>query len=111
MERAPSHAFSAPNAIAHVPERTSILGASASASGTGQKAICDEPPLKEYYQALFSAFGPQRWWPGKTQFEVIVGAILTQNTSWTNVERAIANLRAARLLTPAAITRAPLNTL
>ena len=95
---------------AHGSKRKNILGASASASGKGEKATGDGPPLEEYYQALFSAFGPQRWWPGETQFEVIVGAILTQNTSWTNVERAIANLRAARLLTPAAITRAPLNT-
>jgi endonuclease III related protein len=43
------------------------------------------------------------WWPARTRFEVIIGAILTQNTAWTNVERAIANLRRARLLTPAAI--------
>jgi endonuclease III related protein len=64
-----------------------------------------EPPLAEYYNSLFTAFGPQHWWPGKTPFEVIVGAILTQNTSWTNVERAIANLRKARLLSPIAIER------
>jgi endonuclease III related protein len=66
------------------------------------------PPLDEYYNSMFTAFGPQHWWPGRTAFEVIVGAILTQNTSWTNVERAIANLREARLLTPAAIEKAPL---
>ena len=66
------------------------------------------PPLDEYYNSLFTAFGPQHWWPGKTPFEVIVGAILTQNTSWTNVERTIVNLRRARLLTPAAIDKAPL---
>ncbi|HKV48354.1 MAG TPA: hypothetical protein VJN69_09700 [Candidatus Acidoferrales bacterium] len=64
------------------------------------------PPLDEYYNSLFAAFGPQHWWPGRTPFEVIVGAILTQNTSWTNVERAIANLRRARLLTPGAIEKA-----
>jgi len=57
---------------------------------------------------MFTAFGPQHWWPGKTQFEIIVGTILTQNTSWKNVERAIANLREARLLSPAAIERVPL---
>ena len=67
-----------------------------------------DPPLDEYYNSLFTTFGPQHWWPGKTQFEVIVGAILTQNTSWTNVERAIANLRATRLLSATAIERAPL---
>jgi len=57
-----------------------------------------QPPLDEYYNSLFTAFGPQHWWPGKTRFEIIVGAILTQNTSWTNVEQAIANLRTAGLL-------------
>jgi endonuclease-3 related protein len=45
-------------------------------------------------------FGHQRWWPGDTPFEVCVGAILTQNTNWTNVERAIANLKAAHVLSP-----------
>lgn len=69
------------------------------------------PPLDEYYNSLFTAFGPQHWWPGKTQFEVIVGAILTQNTSWKNVEQAIANLRAEGLLSPAAIERVPLGRL
>jgi len=60
-------------------------------------------PLHTYYNALFAAHGPQNWWPGRTRFEIIVGAILTQNTSWKNVERALANLRAAKLLSPAAI--------
>ena len=63
--------------------------------------------LSSYYDALFAACGPQHWWPGRTRFEIIVGAILTQSTSWTNVERAIRNLRAARLLSPAAVLRAP----
>jgi endonuclease III related protein len=63
------------------------------------------PALADYFTALFEAHGAQKWWPGRTRFEVIVGAILTQNTSWANVERAIANLRRARLLTPAAIAR------
>ena len=57
--------------------------------------------LKGFYKTLFRAFGPQGWWPGRTRFEVIVGAILTQNTSWTNVEKAIKGLKSARLLTPA----------
>jgi len=47
-----------------------------------------------------------RWWPARTPFEVIVGAILTQNTSWGNVERAIANLRSAQMLTPSAMSAA-----
>jgi endonuclease III related protein len=61
------------------------------------------PTLHTYYNALFAAHGPQHWWPGRTRFEIIIGAILTQNTSWKNVERAIANLRAAKLLSPSAI--------
>jgi endonuclease-3 related protein len=69
------------------------------------------PPLDEYYNSLFTTFGPQHWWPGKTQFEVIVGAILTQNASWTNVERAISNLRRAGLLSPAGIERVTLRRL
>ena len=56
--------------------------------------------LIEIYQLLLARFGPQNWWPGETQFEIIVGAILTQNTNWTNVEKAIANLKSANLLTP-----------
>ena len=59
--------------------------------------------LQTYYDALFTAYGPQHWWPGRSAFEVIVGAILTQNTSWTNVEPAIRNLRREKLLTPRAI--------
>jgi endonuclease III related protein len=54
--------------------------------------------LKSYYHALFRAWGPQHWWPARTRFEVIVGAYLTQNTAWTNVEKALANLRAAHRL-------------
>ena len=60
-------------------------------------------PLRAYYDALFAAHGPQHWWPGRTRFEVIVGAILTQNTSWSNVEVAIGNLHGEGLLTPRAI--------
>jgi endonuclease-3 related protein len=60
-----------------------------------------------YYEAMFTALGPQHWWPARTPFEVIVGAILTQNTAWVNVERAIENLRRERLLTPRALERVP----
>ena len=55
--------------------------------------------LNEIYQLLFERFGPQHWWPGETQFEIITGAILTQNTNWGNVEKAIANLKSAGRLT------------
>jgi endonuclease-3 related protein len=50
------------------------------------------------YETLFKAFGPQDWWLGETQLEVIIGAVLTQNTAWQNVERAIENLKEAGLL-------------
>jgi endonuclease-3 related protein len=56
--------------------------------------------LNEIYNLLFERFGHQHWWPGDGQFEIIVGAILTQNTNWTNVEKAIANLKAIDILTP-----------
>jgi endonuclease-3 related protein len=59
--------------------------------------------LHRYYDSLFAAYGPQHWWPGRTRFEIIVGAILTQNTSWRNVEPAIRNLRTEKLLSPRAI--------
>jgi endonuclease-3 related protein len=56
--------------------------------------------LTEIYRLLLDRFGPQHWWPGETQFEIITGAILTQNTNWANVEKAIDNLKSADLLTP-----------
>lgn len=51
--------------------------------------------LLEMFDRLFGRWGPQHWWPAESDVEIVVGAILTQNTAWTNVERAIANLRAA----------------
>lgn len=56
--------------------------------------------LRRVFERLLATHGPQHWWPGDTPFEVMVGAILTQNTAWTNVERAIANLKSARMLAP-----------
>jgi endonuclease-3 related protein len=56
------------------------------------------------YDRLFNALGPQHWWPGESPFEVMVGAVLVQNTSWKNVERAIANLRDAGVLEPNALS-------
>ena len=51
--------------------------------------------LMDVYHRFYAAYGPQRWWPGETQFEVIAGAILTQSAAWTNVEMALVNMRAA----------------
>lgn len=56
--------------------------------------------LRRVFERLLGHHGPQHWWPADTPFEVMVGAVLTQNTAWVNVERAIANLRAATALTP-----------
>jgi endonuclease-3 related protein len=50
------------------------------------------PRFQTVYERLYRAYGPQHWWPGETPFEIMVGAILTQNTAWSNVEKAIANL-------------------
>jgi len=57
------------------------------------KTAENETKIRQYYDALYRAWGAQHWWPAETRWEVIVGAYLTQNTAWTNVERALANLR------------------
>ena len=67
-----------------------------------------DPTVRAMYRRLSRAWGRQHWWPAETPFEVIVGAILTQNTSWTNVERALASLRAAGRLSVAGIRETPL---
>jgi len=56
--------------------------------------------LLNLYDRLYARFGPRHWWPADTPFEVIVGAILTQHTAWTNVEKALANLKAIAPLAP-----------
>ncbi|MDA8387752.1 MAG: hypothetical protein M0Z58_03670 [Nitrospiraceae bacterium] len=61
--------------------------------------------LREIYTRLLDAFGPQHWWPGETPLEVAIGAVLTQNTNWGNVERAIRNLKMANALSGPAIDR------
>jgi len=63
--------------------------------------------VQDIFQRLFDAYGPQKWWPAETPFEVIVGAILTQAAAWTNVEKAIANLKAAEVLSPHGIHHLP----
>lgn len=61
--------------------------------------------LMKIYKELYEAYGPRHWWPGETPFEVMVGAILTQNTSWKNVERAIENLKKRNVLYPVGMDR------
>ncbi len=63
------------------------------------------------YQHLFDFFGPQDWWPGDTPFEIMVGAVLTQNTSWTNVEKAITNLKSFDLLSLPVLSSLPVEVL
>ncbi len=63
--------------------------------------------LREIYQRLFAAFGPQHWWPAEDPFEVIVGAILTQSTAWSNVEKSILALKKAQRLSPAGLRILP----
>jgi len=63
-------------------------------------------PFRQIYQKLLNHYGPQHWWPADDPFEVMVGAVLTQNTAWGNVEKAIRQLKQARLLTAQAIVTA-----
>ncbi len=67
-----------------------------------------EDHIRDYFSTLYRAWGRQHWWPARSRFEVIVGAYLTQNTAWTNVERAMNGLREAGLLSLQGIRRAPL---
>lgn len=62
--------------------------------------------VMDLYNRMYNSFGPQYWWPAETPFEVMVGAILTQNTSWKNVETAIAALKDRQLMSPEAIAAA-----
>ncbi|OGW83734.1 MAG: endonuclease [Omnitrophica bacterium RIFCSPLOWO2_01_FULL_45_10] len=72
----------------------------------------NQKALITIYDKLYEFFGPQGWWPGRTRLEIIVGAILTQNTAWSNVEKAIVNLKLERVLsTPSAIKKMSVNRL
>ena len=70
-----------------------------------------EAQIRRIYRSLSRAWGPQHWWPAQSRFEVIAGALLTQNTAWKNVERALANLRARKALSVAAIRALPITDL
>jgi endonuclease-3 related protein len=65
--------------------------------------------LQSIYHRLLDQYGPQHWWPGEGPFEVMVGAILTQSAAWSNVEKAIANLKAAGVLSPESLRQLPLS--
>ena len=105
LTRDSSNASDSPNASSAIlrPSEMEIRSESLQAANS----LPEIPPFnaRAYYDALFAAHGAQHWWPGRTPFEIIVGAILVQNTSWTNVATAIEHLRRARLLTPRAIEK------
>jgi endonuclease-3 related protein len=63
--------------------------------------------LRRLYRRLLASYGPQGWWPARTPFEMMAGAIITQNTAWTSVEKAVRALRAARALTPRGLLGLP----
>jgi len=86
--------------------RTAIGGRPKTPLGTPLPAT-----LLEVFQRLLASYGPQRWWPADTPFEVMIGAILTQSAAWSNVEKAIFNLKAQGLLHPEALRTVPLSEL
>lgn len=63
--------------------------------------------LTEIYRRLYDSYGPQGWWPGESRFEIIAGAILTQSTAWTNVEKALASMRASECWSFEAVVSLP----
>lgn len=67
--------------------------------------------LLALYNSLFEKHGPQNWWPAETEYEVVVGALLTQNTNWKNVEKALDNLKRECLLSPKKIISADMDRL
>ncbi len=66
-----------------------------------------QPALLDIFERLSASYGPMQWWPADSPFEVCVGAILTQNTNWGNVEKALANLKSANSLDPVSISTMP----
>lgn len=77
----------------------------------GRKAPQTARALSDIYGRLYGRYGPQHWWPGETPFEVVIGAILTQSTAWSNVEKAIVNLKAANALDPESLYSIPIDDL
>ncbi len=85
------------------PRTQGRQGARNTSAPSARSAVNDVAVLRDMARRLQRAFGPQGWWPARTPFEVMVGAVLTQNANWKNVEQAIANLRASRRLSLAGI--------
>ncbi|MGC9053812.1 MAG: endonuclease III domain-containing protein [Candidatus Hydrogenedens sp.] len=76
-----------------------------------KRETIEQPKLMDIYNTLSDFYGPTGWWPGDTPFEIAIGAILTQNTAWTNVEKAIENLKNQQLLNPYKIVQCNKNQL
>jgi len=72
-----------------------------------KKNLSEKEILSDIYTYLYNHFGPQQWWPGDTPFEIAVGAILTQNTNWGNVEKAITNIKAKKALNANTLHKMP----
>ena len=95
-------------------ERQAVATVKASGKSPASRArrrAHSEKTIQTIYRKLAREWGAQHWWPAETPFEVIVGAILTQNTSWTNVGRAMQSLRAAEVLSVEGIRDTPLHEL
>ncbi len=78
---------------------------------SGFMGISISDKLLSLYRVLLCKFGHRSWWPGETPFEVVIGSILTQNTNWSNVEKAVANLKTAGVLEPFALSDLPIERL
>ncbi len=89
-----------------VPQLTRVLAMGHRSSPNGRLRGVLRSAVLEVHDLLLAAYGPQNWWPGDTPFEVIVGAVLTQNTAWRNVAQAIGNLKRENLLEPKALLHA-----
>jgi len=99
-----------------IPETVQTSGSSTmtekprNSGGDTPQALPNRGFCEELYDLMASAYGPQSWWPGDSVFEIMVGAILTQNTQWTNVEKAIQRLKEMEILEPRKIASVSLET-
>ena len=100
--RATARAKPGRGSAAHSFESLRMSGKEREAKASGTASL-----LTGVYERLFERFGPQGWWPGDCAFEVVVGAILTQAAAWTNVEKALANLKAAGVLSAEGVASMP----
>jgi endonuclease-3 related protein len=104
----PSNSRNSRNSRSHLdPSGTPFVGCNAPAQAKSITKFSSDRKLNQVLLELSAGFGPQYWWPAATPFEVCIGAVLTQNTAWGNVELALAALRARGALTPHALLALP----